>query len=163
MVHMRALLEATFPIQSQYFSLEWVPSADPDAVAPDVDLYVVLRLITFHDDEGEHLIRDVKEQELLLVPARSRQDPRLEAWLTGTRQALLAIMHSQDPWCAGGRSWIPDGCTPVDYMLPFNLVSPDALQLVRPRTAEDFAKALLKSKRRLGGLLFPPPQAQAEG
>ncbi len=159
MTDLRVLLEATFPIESRFFSLEWIPGEqDLAAVPPDADLYVVLRLITYEEHAGERLFRDVKEQDVLLLPARHRQDPRIEAWLQGTRHALLTVMRSQDPWFGSDNPRIPAGCTPVNYTLPFNLVSPDVLQLVRPRTAEDFSRALLSSKRRLGDLLFPPPE-----
>ena len=123
MTDVRALLEATFPIQSDFFSLEWVPDSEyrPASAAED-DFYAVVRLICWDFDGPELRIRDVKEQAVLLVPAHSRHDERLEAWFQGWREALLAVMKSQ------------------------------------ARAPEDFTRALLDSKRRLGGLLFPPPK-----
>ena len=160
MTDLRPLLEATFPIESDYFALTWVPDQEerPPTAAED-DVYVVLRLICMCIEGGERLIRDVKEQLVLLVPAESRHDPRLEAWLRGLREALLAVMQSQDPAVACDDEAAMYASNALACMLPMNLVQPEVLKLVRPRTAEDFTRALLRSRRRLGHMLFPPPRS----
>ncbi|KFE68445.1 hypothetical protein [Hyalangium minutum] len=155
---LRALFETTFPIASHYFALHWVPDDPwrPEDAHPD-DVYAVLRLVTFYlDESGEVSIRDVKEQGMLVVPAQHRQDPRLEAWLRGSREALLEVMQSQDWTIDRDDDEAQSADNSLVCMMPSDLVCHDVLKLARPRESEDFKQALLGSKKRLGHMLFPP-------
>jgi hypothetical protein len=67
-------------------------------------------------------------------------------------------MQSQDPSVDRDDREAMYADNALACMMPFNLVQSDVLQLTRPQTAEDFTQALLGSKRRLGGMLFPPPK-----
>ena len=119
------------------------------------DLCVVVRLICWDLDGTSRIIRDVKEQAVLLVPGRSRQNPRIEAWLKGSADALTTVMKSQvHPSVARGDEEAMSADNALACALPHELVHPEVLKLSRPKTAEDFTRALLDSKR-LGGLLFP--------
>jgi hypothetical protein len=158
---LRPLLEATFPIESSYFSLAWAPEEDqrqrPASAAKD-DIWVVLRLICWEPDEESQHIRDVKEQPVLLVPGVNRHDERLEAWLRGLREALLTVMESQDPSVERDDQEAMYSENALACLFPADLVPYEVLELARPRTAEDFAQALLGTKKRLGRMLFPSAQ-----
>ncbi len=80
----------------------------------------------------------IKEQEVLLVPERHMGDlPRAAAYIKGWAMALeVALERLEEP----------------DVLMPADLIFPRVLDLVRPRTAEDFAAALLV-RSRLGKLI----------
>jgi hypothetical protein len=150
MTDVHALLGDIFPIASQHFSLEWVSEPQepfrPDSADPG-DLYVLLRLITWDMFDGQMMICDVKEQPVLLVPAASRHDERLVAYLRGLRDALLAVMRSQDAAMAQDDQETLGFHHSLREVMPSELVPSEVLKLLRPRTPEDFSQALLTRKR----------------
>ncbi|WP_224240453.1 hypothetical protein [Hyalangium gracile] len=159
MTDVRPWLEELFPIESDFFRLEWVPDSDyrPPHAAPD-DLYVLVRLVCWYLNGAEMHIRDVKEQPVLLVSAGRRQDPRIEAYLRGWSAALTTVMESQDLSVGRDDTEAMYADNALACLMPMDLVHADALELTRPQTAEDFSRALLDSRKRLGRFVFPPPK-----
>ncbi|WP_224368575.1 hypothetical protein [Hyalangium versicolor] len=156
---LHALLEELLPIQSDFFGLHWVPDAtDRPNDAAEGDLCAVFRLVCWDMGGADPYIHYVFEQAVLLVPAAHREDPRIEAWLRGWSEALTSAMQSQD-WTVGRNDEeARHADNAMAKQIPSRLVHPDVLKLSRPQTAEDFTRALLDSKSRLGGLVFPPPK-----
>jgi hypothetical protein len=72
------LMNAAFPVETDLFSLELVSVGE----RPDGGFAATLRL--FDKERGE-----IKEQEVVVVDAEHREDPRLDAYVRGWREALL--------------------------------------------------------------------------
>ena len=93
---------------------------------PPADLAEMLR------DEGYEIVGEAEDLD----------DPRMAACVAGTNLALEQLFNQDD------LSWV-DSCMPADLLPPYAAL----LRLKRPRSAEDFAEALLASKQRLGRFL----------
>ena len=98
-------LHAAFPIQTELFSLVLACSATDYATGesipvirdrPDGSTAATVQLISYELIGGERQVRDIKEQEVVLVGAKPRSDPRLDAYIAGWREALLAVFESQE-------------------------------------------------------------------
>ncbi|MBI4820610.1 MAG: hypothetical protein HY791_30375 [Deltaproteobacteria bacterium] len=129
------LLRELLPVRGGHVSFEFV-----EVTERDEDLFVIMRLINWEDVRGQLSIRDVKEQEVLLVPRSHRADPeRVVEYCRGWVSALEKVFANGD--FANG-----DG---PEYLLPHDLIAPKVLGLSKPRSAEAFEAALLV-KSRLG-------------
>lgn len=132
-----AMLEEALPAGPSYFQMTAAGTMERGG-----HLFAVLRTLHWDVDEasGEHSIRDVKEQEVLLVPAmcrdsRARVGAYVRAWAAALNEVLALAENAER---LGG-------------LMPSDLVHAKVLNLARAETEEDFRKALLV-KSRLGGL-----------
>lgn len=133
------LLRETFPARSELASLEFVAVALRD----DRAVIATIRLVVWERaDDGTLAIRDVKEQEMLVCTVDELDDLRLPACVAGSQLALEHVLAQDD------LEWI-ETCLPSDLLRPYS----ELLRLKRPRTAEDYAEALLASRQRLGRFL----------
>lgn len=128
-----AALDAHFPIESDrgHFSLSFIPE-EPDAYDPN-DLRATMRVINWDVQDGERMLRDIKEQQVAMgrlehFDMRERFDAYLLAWADVLRD------------CS------PDA---IEMCLPNDLVFAEVLDLVSARNAADFAQAFA-AKSRLG-------------
>lgn len=131
------------PLGGELVLLEPVPNRDDRWVHeahPGVGLKVVMRLVIWDRDGDRQSIRDIKEQELLLLSSKAffRVD-RVEPYLRGWAAALQAVLATATHDVAGA-------------LLPIDFVFPEVMALARPRTCEDFRAAFLV-RSRLGKLL----------
>jgi hypothetical protein len=93
-------------------------------------LRVTLRMITRDDDDGQ--IRDIKEQQVLLVPAAMLSD-------------IARVIACLDGWAATlPRAIIERLGKEVETMMPFDFFDGSVLELKTPRSAEDFAAAFAR-------------------
>jgi hypothetical protein len=91
-------------------------------------LLVTVHMITYEPDGN---VRDIKEQQLFLVPAAALGDPdRLIAFLEGWTATLPRAIGTHFP--------------EVDLLMPHDLFDIRVLGLKTPRTAEDFAVAFAR-------------------
>jgi hypothetical protein len=136
-----------FPARAGMTSLELADTAAVMRVpasgkGTEDSLRIVMRLVVWDLREGDPptaSIRDVKEQEIYLGPASLLdRGERLLAFFAANH-AVLEQLFATD-------------CE-VECLMPYELLKPDVLKLVRAQTADDFRQALM-TKRRLGGL-FP--------
>lgn len=133
------LLRDTFPARSELASLEFVDAELRDGRA----VMVTIRLVGWERDaDGSASIRDVKEQECFMGEAELLVHPLLAACVQGTVMALDQLFAQDD------LKWV-ETAMPADLLRPFGAL----LRLKRPRSAEDFAEALLASRQRLGQFL----------
>lgn len=139
-VELLHLLSAALPVRGEISELMLAapyggqPSVEETASA---DLRATLQLISWDVSEGQRQIRDVKEQQLWLVPAGARDDgDRVKAYLLGWAAALRTLFVDLD----------------VSELMPHDLACPDVLTLRRATTAADYQAALLRPSR-LGRLL----------
>lgn len=153
---LRRELHALLPIRSELFSLEAADSIDedaPDEDDPPGDLRITVRTIVW-EREGEALsIRDIREQEVVWLLARHREDPRVRAYMEGWAAALQFVFARHAELAAAG-ALSERARQRLEYAMPHELLSPGVLDLRRPRTADDFTAALLASKQRLA--MFSP-------
>jgi hypothetical protein len=136
-----ALLQELFPVEIGYRGLFFTGEGGVEE-RPTGDLCATFQLVVFEPSEsgapGGRSIRDVKEQQLFLVPAPVRDDPaRVSAYLRGWAAALREVL---------------DGAQVFELLMPSDLLQVDVLRLQRARTEEDFCRALLQ-RSRLGGLV----------
>lgn len=130
------LLRDVFPARSERVSLELVSAQLREERA----LVATLRLLVWErGEDGALQIRDVKEQELFVGDVEILADPRLEACVRGSNLALEQLFAQEQ------LEWV-EVCMPSDLLHAYE----GLLRLKRPRSAEDFAEALLASKQRLG-------------
>lgn len=133
------LLRETFPARSELVSLEFVAAA----LREDGAVIVTIRLVVWERaEDGTLTICVVKEQELLACDVDELGDLRLPACVAGSQLALEQLFAQDD------LDWV-EICMPSDLLRPYS----ELLRLKRPRTAEDFAEALLASRQRLGRFL----------
>lgn len=133
------LLRDTFPARSERVSLEFVTVE----LREERSVMVTIRLFVWETGaDGMLVIRDVKEQEVFVADVDELDDPRMAACVAGSNQALEQLFLQDD------LAWVDD-CIPADLLQPYG----GLLRLKRPRSAEDFAEALLASKQRLGRFL----------
>lgn len=152
---LRRELHALLPIGSDLFSLEPADYLADDAPAvadPPGALRETVRTIVWERDGEQRSIRDIREQEVLWLHARHREDPRVPAYLAGWAAAVQFVTDRHAELAAAGA--LPERVAQrLEYCMPFELFSPDVLDLRRPQTADDFTAALLSSKKRLAGFL----------
>lgn len=129
------ILRDAFPIGAGLASLELVPRDEEDSEGERL----TVRLIVWEERAGDRQIRDVKEQEVWVGGTSELDATRLAMAVAGWRMALEQLFSQSDS------SWL-DALMPSDLTVRL----PELVALKRPRTAEDFAEALLTSKQRLG-------------
>ncbi|MBK8259997.1 MAG: hypothetical protein IPK80_01510 [Nannocystis sp.] len=139
------LLADAFPIDTERRSLHLV---DAHQRAHDGALVLTVRLLIWELTGGTRTIRDIKEQEIHIGLAEHLSDPRLPACVAGWVQAIRQIFDQQDPRLEA----LLDATMPEDLLPTFA----DLLALRRPQTPQDFADALLTSKKRLARYLITP-------
>ncbi|MCY1054191.1 hypothetical protein [Nannocystis sp. SCPEA4] len=148
------------PISSAHYSLEIAEQRiDGDAgeawsalsVNAEGDRVVTVRLVVWEVDGDDRSIRDIKEQDVVVVPAAHVDDPRVPAyfdgWAAAVRTAftrLEEVIVAEGEAAAGNR---------VEEAVPYEMFCPEVLELRRPQTAEEFTDALLSNRKRLGWLL----------
>lgn len=124
---------------------DWEYVGPPSVIErEDGALSVTLRLIRYdiveRDGAEEMTVRDIKEQEISLVPLAHRDEPeRVRAYLEGWAAAVSEVLAG---WSDAQ----------AERTMPYDLVNGRVLKLARAETAEDFKRALLM-KSRLGKLL----------
>jgi hypothetical protein len=149
-----------FPITSERLAIEFVPeSVDEDTgevrggfqEMTDGRLVATLRMILWDLDGGERTVRDIREQELVVLHGERSYDPRVPAYFAGWAAAVRFVFGRLDELAAAGE--LPDLDERLGDLLPADLVFSEVLEQRRPQTADDFTEALLSGKKRLGGLL----------
>lgn len=150
-----------FPIKSGRFSLEFVPEEidqNTGEVHGGIDgvdegnLRATLRMFTWDLDGETMSIRDIKEQRLVWLWERHREDPRARAYLEGWAQAVHYVFAQHEELHAAGML-TGETTDKLETSMPYDFVFPEVLDLRRPQTADEFTEALLSSKKRLGKLL----------
>lgn len=146
-----------FPIASDEFSLEFVGETVVEDTGEivgglrqnsDGSFLATLRTISWEVVDGERSIRDVREQQVVVVLAGNAADPRLPAYFAGWAAALRFILARHQEMRADGT--LPAKASDsLECAMPHELVCPDVLRLGRPQTADEFTDALLSSKKRL--------------
>lgn len=152
---LRRELHALLPIRSDRFSLEsgeYIDEDAPDVADPPGALRVTVRTVVWEASDGALSIRDVKEQGVMWLHARHREDPRVRAYMEGWAAALQFVLDRHAELAAAG-ALSARVSERLEFSMPFDLFCPAVLDLKRPRTADEFAEALLSSKQRLGRLL----------
>lgn len=152
---------AEFPISSDRFSLELPDTwTDEDSgeiheylrQLPNGDWRATLRFVGWDVDGDVRSVRDIKEQEVIVLHARHGEDPRVSAYAAGWAAALRHVFQVHAELAAAKE--LPEKLADaLAYSMPSDLCFPDALDLKRPRTAADFTDAMLSGSRRLGALL----------
>lgn len=143
-------LDTLLPVCSPRFQLEAFSGAFNDASYDRVGLYkdrrgnlclvLVLLSLDAENEPGVPCIWNYKQQECVLVSADHIDHPHLKAYLDGWALALQHVFaHGELKY--------------VRKLNPQQLSCPDVLRLQAPRTAEEFAYALLGSWWRLGHAL----------
>ncbi len=134
------IFREAFPAGSDRVRLELVEAAVQD----ERSLVLTVRLVVWDaNEDGSLSIRDVKEQQIWGgAIAELASAPRLAECVEGWRMAVEQVFSQDDLEFA-------DTLMPADLLPNFTLL----LALKRPRTADDFAEALLTSKQRLGRFL----------
>ena len=145
-------LSAVFPIQSEDIALvlacyETDEAAPAIRVLPDGATAATIQLIVYDVIGGKRQVRDIKEQSVVLLAAKHRNDPRLDAYVTGWRDALLAVFESQEALRKRDRAAFEKLKHSIDSLMPHDLCKPELLNLKRPRDAAAFTDALLSTKR----------------
>lgn len=155
-------LRAAFPISTELFSLGIASSTtDYDTgatvpgirVRPDGSTIATLQLIVFDLVGDQRQVRDVKEQDVVVLKAKHRNDPRADAYVTGWREALLAVFESQEALLKRDPAAFERLKHSIAVLMPHDLCKPELLDLKRPRDAAAFTDALLSAKNRFGQLL----------
>lgn len=150
-----------FPISSERFSLEFVPETVNENTGEvwggvqgidEGPLRATLRTIVWEVDGDTRSIRDIKEQELVWLSERHRDDPRARAYLEGWAQALRYLFAQREELQAAGLL-TGKAADILEMCMPHDLMCPDVLDLRRPQTADDFTEVMVSSKKRLGKLL----------
>ena len=142
-VELQALFHDVFPLRAQAVELV-VTETREDPTRSGIDVRGVMRLVVFEPQSDT--IVTIKEQELVLVPAAVRQDPRLEAAVRGWAQAFVEAIDMSVDLGQRLEAWVP-------YDLWF---LPQLLTLQRAQTQLQFANACLQSRSRFGWLRDPP-------
>ncbi len=149
-------LRAAFPIQTELFALELVASTtdyETGATVPGIHVrtdgstIAVIQLFVYEMIGGTRQVRDIKEQHVVLLYAKHRNDPRLDAYIAGWREAVLAVFESQEALVKRDRAAFEKMKRSIDALMPHDLCKPELLDLKRPRDAAAFTDALLSTKR----------------
>lgn len=117
-------LEKVLPVRQGDLSLQLATGSS--VTERDGSLIATLRLFVF--EAGA--IRDIKEQDVLLLHARHREvgPDRFEAFITGWARALRAFFEER-------------GVATVEQLMPCDLLFAEVAGMKRPQTAEEFARA----------------------
>lgn len=134
------IFQDIFPVRGGLVALELA-----DAVVREDDdqaLVLTVRLIVWERVDDALQIRDIKEQEVYVGSLEELAQPRLPECVAGWAQAAQQVFEQDD-------------VSFVETLMPHDLICnfPALLALKRPRTADDFAEAVLTSKQRLGAYL----------
>lgn len=141
--------QALFPIRSDHYAIELVGALDEGAPA---DLVATVQTIVWEGEGAARTVRDIRQQEVVWLLARHREDPRVPAYLTGWADALRFVLARHAELAATGE--LPRAVAQrLEFALPHELLCPQLLDLRRPQTAEAFTEALLVSDKRLGRFL----------
>ena len=145
-------LRAAFPIETELFALVLAYSVtDYDTgaalpairVRPDGSTIATLQIIVYDLIDGKREVCDIREQDVVFLKAEHRSDPRLDAYIAGWREALLAVFESQEALLKRDRAAFDK----LKYsLMPHDLCKPELLDLKRPRDAAAFTDALLSTK-----------------
>ncbi len=135
-----AMTRACTPIHGGLHELAAVPrDADGERVLwidPQGRTRVTLRLITWDRPRGDdsRAVVEFREQEVLIAPGdlRDEEPERARAYLLGWADAVGVCLERMREG-----SWL----------MPADLVFPRVVELTRPRTREQFARALLVRSR----------------
>ncbi len=124
------VLARVFPITQDLVSLELCLYDGEGAVLIDKEsLRIILRLIIWDEADGVRMIRDIKEQQVLVCHQRIHEFPeRLEAGLQAHAEVLKVLF--QDP---------PEE---MSTYMPTDLLFPKVFALKSAQTVEDFIRAL---------------------
>lgn len=150
-----------FPIGSDTFSVELVPETvheDSGEItggvheSADGRLLATLRTYVWEIEGGVRSIRDIREQQLVVLPAELSADPRVPAYFAGWAAALRHVLERHAELAAAGARTDAQRQR-LEYAMPSDLLFPDVLKLRRPQTPDEFTDALLSGKKRLGRLL----------
>ncbi len=128
------IVRAVFPVMAGPGSLELAseePSEDPERLT--------VRLVVWDEVDGNRQIRDIKEQQVYVGGLEEVDTARLAMAVDGWRMAIEQLF-AQD-----SSEWL-GVLMPSDLIRDFS----ELVALKRPRSADDFAEALLSSKQRLG-------------
>jgi hypothetical protein len=139
MDHLQIVRDA-FPISRGLGSLELV---DPDP-APEVDCLWIRLFIWEPSPDGERQVHDVREQQIRFYGLADLDPERLTHAVRGWSMALAQLFDRDDA------TWL-EKRIPVDLIPSFSRL----VALKRPRSAEDFAEAMLSSKRWFGPWFKP--------
>lgn len=124
-----------FPIGPDAVQLHVVEGDDDSGDDPE-QTWITVRLIVWDVDGDQRSIRDIKEQRLFGGPVWLYEDePRVEQMLRAQQEVLGEVLA--------------DPRTPIDGLMPHDLLRLDVLKLKTARTQEHFSKAL-RAKSRLG-------------
>lgn len=133
-VEVFSLLDRHLPVETAEVSLAAVPE-ESNADVGGGDIRVVFRLIIWDIRDGDRTIRDIKEQECVVVWAASRSERhRLEAYVLGWTEALRRAFEER-------------GAAGFEIAMPSDVVMPDLLKLRKPKTVTDFEQAALQPNR----------------
>ncbi|MCX4239333.1 hypothetical protein [Paraliomyxa miuraensis] len=125
---------AFFPIASEVAELHVVAGGDPGGDSEQA--WITVRLIVWDVDGEQRTIRDIKEQQLRGGPV----------WLYEDEARVTEMLHAQQEVLG---EVLADPRTPIDGLMPCDLLWLDVMKLKTARGREQFAKAL-RAKSRLG-------------
>ena len=149
-------LRAALPIETEFFALLLVdPASDHHTgtsvpgvrVRPDGHTIATLQLMVYEMVGNKRQIRDIKEQEVVLLRAEHRDDPRIDAYVAGWRDAVIEVLTQQEALLKRDRAAFERFKHSVDRLMPHDLCTPELLDLKRPQDAAAFTDALLNKKR----------------
>jgi hypothetical protein len=155
------VLRDALPIETELFAPHLVDPASDHHTGMSVpgvrmrsDGYTIatLQLVVYEMVGGKRQIRDLKEQEVVVLRAQHRDDPRVDAYVAGWRDAVLEVLTQQEALLKRDRAAFERFKHSVDCLMPHDFCTPELLDLKRPQDAAAFTDALL-SKRRFGQLL----------
>jgi hypothetical protein len=98
---------------------------------------LVVRLMTWEDNNGKRAIRDIKEQDCLVELPEDCTFERLVTYFRGMDMAMQDVLTTPR----------------LEILMPHDLLDWSALELRKAETVEDFDKAL-RMKSRLGKYLL---------
>jgi len=132
----RALLGRALPFEGPRFDLRLADDADAIRDDDNGDLVARLMLCTYDvNDEGTRSPRDLKEQEVRLVPAAHRGDrDRAEAFVRASIESVGPLVEG----FFGGES---------ELLMPSDLICPELLDDPALRSADEFAAAIADAER----------------
>jgi hypothetical protein len=155
-------LRAALPIQTDLYGLFLVDPAKDHATDADVpgirvlpsgDTLVTLQLHLREEVGGAFRLRDIKEQEVVIVRAKHRDDPRVAAYVAGWCDAVRTVFTEQEALARRDPAAFERLRDRMDCLMPYDLAAPAVLDLVRPRDTAAFCEAFLSSKKRFGRFL----------
>jgi hypothetical protein len=130
------ILAELFPIVGERSEIVAVSGDAAVYEANNGGIHATLRLVGYERPDKE-TVRDIKEQEVFLIPAKHRHDEaRVRAYLEGWASAISAVLRR------------PVKDVPA-LLLPADFVRVNVLDLATPEEAADFERAFLQ-KSRLG-------------